>query len=48
MIETVAVGGLWLDPLSVALNDPGDSLTISPALAAAATVQANYVIRTLV
>ena len=47
MIETVAVGGLWLDPLSVALNDPGDSLTISPALAAAATVQANYVIRTL-
>jgi hypothetical protein len=46
MIETVAVGGLGLDPLLVALNDPGDTLTI-PALAAAATVQANYVIRTL-
>jgi hypothetical protein len=42
MLEIVTVGGIALDPSETSLNVDGDQLIISPALAATAVLQVNY------
>ena len=46
-IMSMSIGGLEVDPIEIGLSSDGGVITLSTALAAGATVQASYILRSL-